>query len=261
MTLQLQASPHRGKRTDEKVELAVVVLDEAVFDLIQDGKSYFDPYRGFYQLDELDLTNFGLLNRLVGLQKFEKKGANAGGDGGAGFDMRVVKNYVAYWNPSVATDKRGRAKVQFKLPDNLTGWRVFALAVTPGDRLGLGDYKFQSSKPTELRPVMPNQLTQGDRFTAGFSLLNRADKARDLHGHDPGHRSDCGRQAVDEADRAPRALPARHGVAAARNARCRRHSPDGNRVRLDGSRRSPAYGAGASPSLTGHGRELRHDAR
>jgi len=180
VTLQLQASPHRGKRTDEKVELAVVVLDEAVFDLIQDGKSYFDPYRGFYQLDELDLTNFGLLNRLVGLQKFEKKGANAGGDGGAGFDMRVVKNYVAYWNPSVATDKRGRAKVQFKLPDNLTGWRVFALAVTPGDRLGLGDYKFQSSKPTELRPVMPNQVTQGDRFTAGFSLLNRADKARDL---------------------------------------------------------------------------------
>jgi len=28
--------------------------------------------------------------------------------------------------------------------------------------------------------VMPNQLTQGDRFTAGFSVLNRADKARDL---------------------------------------------------------------------------------
>jgi uncharacterized protein YfaS (alpha-2-macroglobulin family) len=180
VTLQLEAVPHQGKRTGEPVEFAIVVLDEAVFDLIQDGKSYFDPYRGFYQLDGLDLTNFGLLNRLVGLQKFEKKGANAGGDGGAGFDMRVVKNYVAYWNPSVTADKRGRAKVQFKLPDNLTGWRVFALAVTPGDRLGLGDYKFQSSKPTELRPVMPNQLTQGDRFTAGFSVLNRADKARDI---------------------------------------------------------------------------------
>jgi uncharacterized protein YfaS (alpha-2-macroglobulin family) len=180
VTLQLEASPHKGKRTREPVELAVAVLDEAVFDLIQDGQSYFDPYRGFYRLDSLDLTNFGLLNRLVGLQKFEKKGANAGGDGGAGFDMRVVKNYVAYWNPSVKADRRGRARVQFKLPDNLTGWRVFALAVTPGDRLGLGDYKFQSSKPTELRPVMPNQLTQGDRFTAGFSVLNRADKARDL---------------------------------------------------------------------------------
>lgn len=180
VTLRFEASPHRGKRTGEPVELAVVVLDEAVFDLIQDGKRYFDPYHGFYQPESLDLTNFGLLNRLVGLQKFEKKGANAGGDGGAGFDMRVVKNYVAYWNPSVRADRRGRASVQFKLPDNLTGWRVFALAVSPSDRLGLGDYKFQSSKPTELRPVMPNQLTQGDRFTAGFSVLNRADKARDL---------------------------------------------------------------------------------
>jgi uncharacterized protein YfaS (alpha-2-macroglobulin family) len=180
VTLRFEASPHRGKRSGEPVELAVVVLDEAVFDLIRDGKSYFDPYRGFYQLEDLDLTNFGLLNRLVGLQKFEKKGANAGGDGGAGFDMRVVKNYVAYWNPSVKADEHGRARVEFKLPDNLTGWRVFALAATPSDRLGLGDYKFQSSKPTELRPVMPNQLTEGDRFTAGFSVLNRADKARDL---------------------------------------------------------------------------------
>ncbi len=180
VTLHLDARPHHKQQTREPVEFAVIVLDEAVFDLIQEGKSYFDPYRGFYRLEDLDLTNFGLLNRLVGLQKFEKKGANAGGDGGAGFDLRVVKNYVAYWNPSVTADARGRASVQFKLPDNLTGWRVFALAVTRSDRLGLGDYKFQSSKPTELRPVMPNQLTQGDRFTAGFSVLNRSDKAREF---------------------------------------------------------------------------------
>jgi hypothetical protein len=70
--------------------------------------------------------------------------------------------------------------VSFALPDNLTGWRVFAIATTPGDRLGLGDYKFKSSKLTELRPVLPNQLTTGDRFTAGFSVLNRSDKTRTI---------------------------------------------------------------------------------
>ena len=181
VSLQLQAQPRRktGAR-GEPVEFAVAVLDESVFDLIQDGKKYFDPYQGFYQLDSLDVFNFGLLNRLVGLQKFEKKGANAGGDGGAGFDLRVVKNYVAYWNPSVKADAKGRAQVQFKLPDNLTGWRVFAVAVTPTDRLGLGDYKFLSTKLTEIQPVMPNQVTQGDRFTAGFNVLNRSNKARSL---------------------------------------------------------------------------------
>ena len=171
---------HAAPASKEPVEFAVVVLDEAVFDLIQDGKKYFDPYRGMYQLDNLDLVNYSLLTRLIGLQKFEKKGANSGGDGGAGFDMRNVSKYVAYWNPSVIADKNGRGAVSFELPDNLTGWRVFAIATTPGDRLGLGDYKFKSSKLTELRPVLPNQLSSGDRFTAGFSVLNRSEKTRTI---------------------------------------------------------------------------------
>ena len=178
--LKLAAAAHVAGAPKEPVEFAVVVLDEAVFDLIRDGKSYFDPYRGLNHLDDLDLANYSLLTRLIGLQKFEKKGANSGGDGGAGFDMRNVNEYVAYWNPSVTADKHGQAAVSFQLPDNLTGWRVFAIAVTPGDRSGLGDYEFKSTKLTELRPVLPNQLTSGDRFTAGFSVLNRSDQARTL---------------------------------------------------------------------------------
>jgi uncharacterized protein YfaS (alpha-2-macroglobulin family) len=177
--IKLEAEPHNPGRR-EPVEFAVAVLDEAVFDLIQDGRSYFDPYRGLYQFDNLDLVNYSLLSRLVGLQKFERKGANSGGDGGAGFDMRNVTQYVAYWNPSLIADERGHASFSFALPDNLTGWRVFAIAVTPEDRVGLGDYKFKSSKLTELRPVLPNQLTAGDRFKAGFSVLNRSDKSRTL---------------------------------------------------------------------------------
>lgn len=177
--LQLRAnSPH--EQLSEPIEFAVAVLDESVFDLIQAGTSYFDPYKGLYRLEGLDLANFGLISRLVGLQKFEKKGANAGGDGGAGFDIRSISKYVAYWNPSVKADREGRASLEFQLPDNLTGWRAFAVAVTPNDRLGLGDYKFASTKLTELRPVMPNQLTEGDEFAAGFSILNRAKNDRDV---------------------------------------------------------------------------------
>jgi alpha-2-macroglobulin len=178
VNIELAAQPYHAGSRREPVEFAVAVLDEAVFDLIQDGKSYFDPYQGLYRFDNLDLVNYTLLSRLVGLQKFEKKGANSGGDGGAGFDMRDITQYVAYWNPSIIADEHGHASFSFALPGNLTGWRVFAIAVTPGDRVGLGDYKFKSSKLTELRPVLPNQVTAGDRFTAGFSVLNRSDKAR-----------------------------------------------------------------------------------
>ena len=54
------------------------------------------------------------------------------------------------------------------------------MAATPGDRFGLGDAGFKVSKPTELRPVMPNQVSRGDAFEAGFSILNRTDSAREL---------------------------------------------------------------------------------
>lgn len=165
------------------MELAVAVLDESVFDLLQAGKDYFDPYKGFYYLDDLDMENFSLLMRLVGRQKFEKKGANAGGDGGSGLDMRSVFKFVSYWNPSIIPDKAGKARVQFKVPDNLTGWRILAMAVTPGDRMGLSDANFKVNRPLEIRPVMPNQVTEGDSFEAGFSVMNRTEETQEVTVH------------------------------------------------------------------------------
>ena len=179
VNLSLHAEPKfKGKK--EPIEFAVAVLDESVFDLITGGKAYFDPYEGFYKLDNLDLRNYSLLTRLVGRQKFEKKGANPGGDGGSDLAMRNLFKFVSYWNPSIKADESGDAKVGFEVPDNLTGWRILAMAVTPSDRMGLGDANFKVNRPTEVRPVMPNQVTEGDSFEAGFSVMNRTDAKRDL---------------------------------------------------------------------------------
>lgn len=175
----LHAEPLKpGKK--EPIELAVAVLDEAVFDLVTGGLSNFDPYNGFYTLEGLDLTNYSLLTRLIGRQKFEKKGANQGGDGGSDLAMRDLFKFVSYWNPSIKTDENGNANIEFEAPDNLTGWRILALAVTPTDRLGLGHANFKVNRPTEVRPVMPNQVTERDNFKAGFSVMNRTDKPRIL---------------------------------------------------------------------------------
>jgi uncharacterized protein YfaS (alpha-2-macroglobulin family) len=170
----------RDPVTDEPIELAVTVLDESVFDLLAQGRDYFDPYKGFYTVDGLDLANYSLLLRLVGRQKFEKKGASAGGGGGPDISLRSVFKFVSYWNPSIKTDAQGRAIIEFDVPDNLTGWRVLAMAATPGDRMGLGEGSFKVNRPTEIRPVMPNQVTAGDRFEAGFSVMNRTSQKRKL---------------------------------------------------------------------------------
>jgi uncharacterized protein YfaS (alpha-2-macroglobulin family) len=77
-------------------------------------------------------------------------------------------------------NENGEAEIKFQLPDNLTGWRVLALALTPSDRMGLGEASFKVNLDTEIRPVMPNQLTGGDYFLAGFNIMNRTDQARDI---------------------------------------------------------------------------------
>ncbi|MCB9979174.1 MAG: large extracellular alpha-helical protein [Rhodospirillales bacterium] len=178
--IALQATPRNAPETPQPMELAVAVLDESVFDLITGGRSAFDPYTGFNSLDGLDVQNYSLLTRLVGRQKFEKKGANPGGDGGTDIGMRNIFKFVSYWNPSLLTDSQGRAQIEFKVPDNLTGWHILALAVTPGDRMGLGEGTFKVNRPTELRPVMPNQVREGDVFQAGFSVMNRTDATRTI---------------------------------------------------------------------------------
>jgi uncharacterized protein YfaS (alpha-2-macroglobulin family) len=177
-TIDLHVTTRQGEVVP--VELAVAVLDEAVFDLIAGGRDYFDPYKGFYRLDALDLRNYNILTQLIGRQKFDKKGANPGGDGGLGPDVRSLFKFVSYWNPSLRPDDTGKASITFALPDNLTGWRVLAMAVTPDDRMGLGEGHFRANKPTEIRPALPNQISAGDQFDASFTILNRTDAPRVL---------------------------------------------------------------------------------
>lgn len=178
--LELTAAPRHVDGVKEPIELAVVVIDDAVFDLIQGGRNYYDPYKGFYKDQGLEVQNYSLLNALIGRMKFEKKGANPGGDGGMDLSLRNVFKFVSYWNPSLRVDANGKANVEFEAPDNLTGWRVLVMAMSPTDRMGLGESTFKVNRETETRPVMPNQIAEGDKFMAGFSVTNRTDKQRDI---------------------------------------------------------------------------------
>lgn len=180
--LDLRVKPRNpaAGEASQPIELAVAVLDEAVFDLLLKGRKAYDPYEGLYSLDELDLSNYNLLMQLVGREKLAIKGANAGGSGGPDLSMRSLFKFVSYWNPSLLPDADGKASVEFEVPDNLTGWRVLAMAVTPEDRMGLGEAVFKVNQSTEIRPALPNQVLENDRFDAGFTLMNRTETPRTL---------------------------------------------------------------------------------
>ena len=53
--------------------------------------------------------------------------------------LRVNFNALAVFAPSVRTDANGHAEVQVQLPDNLTRYRVMAVAVAGGKQFGMGE--------------------------------------------------------------------------------------------------------------------------
>ncbi|MDD2840510.1 MAG: alpha-2-macroglobulin family protein, partial [Rickettsiales bacterium] len=186
-TVKVKITSKNKLRNDEKTEVAVIVLDEGIFDMIQDKEKYFDIYKGFYDLENLDLENFNLLLKLIGRQNIEKKGSNPGGDGAlykmstlelddnSAFTRKNFKN-VAYWNPSIILDKNGKTDFEFKLPDNLTSWKILVVANTKTDLMGLGNKTITSSLPLQLNVNMPNQVSENDEFSAGFTVINKVDK-------------------------------------------------------------------------------------
>jgi alpha-2-macroglobulin len=180
--LQFEAHPRNLSPGEPipPIELAVAVLDESVFDLLRQKRGAFDPYEGFYKLEDLDLVNYNLIMQLVGREKLEKKGGFPPAAAGFDLGMRSVFKFVSYWNPSIRVSEEGTASVEFQLPDNLTGWRVLAMAVSPDDRMGLGESAFKVNQLTEIRPVLPNQVLDGDSFSAGFSVMNRTGESRNI---------------------------------------------------------------------------------
>ncbi len=104
-----------------------------------------------------------------------QKGWGYGGglsDGAANTRTRTDFRALAYYNGSVVTDASGKAQVKFKLPDDLTTWRVMAVATDGNLNFGNGDTTFVTSKPLVSNPILPQFARPGDRFQVGVSVAN-----------------------------------------------------------------------------------------
>jgi hypothetical protein len=100
-----------------------------------------------------------------------------GGGGAAGADvLRSRFQTTAFFLGSVVTDAQGNAVATAKLPDNLTTFRVMAVAVTATDRYGKGESSLLVTRPLLARQALPRFLRPGDQFTAG-AVINRRDGA------------------------------------------------------------------------------------
>jgi len=102
--------------------------------------------------------------------------------GGGGFSADIVDKLrrrfkaVAYFNPKVRTDAQGQAQVSFTLPDNITRYRVFAVALDRTSRFASVERHLIATKDFYLEPGLPGFFTLGDRFTFQVSATNATTK-------------------------------------------------------------------------------------
>ncbi|MEZ4475094.1 MAG: alpha-2-macroglobulin family protein [bacterium] len=74
---------------------------------------------------------------------------------------------------TAVTGPDGRTAVTGRLPDNLTTFKLMAVAMDADDRAGSGESKVLVTKPLLARPALPRAVRAGDRFAAGVVVHAR----------------------------------------------------------------------------------------
>ncbi len=102
------------------------------------------------------------------------------GDSNKPMQVRTDFSALALFSPKVKTDGQGRATVPIKLPDNLTRYRVMAVAATRDRDFGANESTITAKLPVMLRPSAPRFLNFGDRFELPVVVQNQTDQPIDV---------------------------------------------------------------------------------
>ncbi|MFO0918524.1 MAG: MG2 domain-containing protein [Planctomycetaceae bacterium] len=89
----------------------------------------------------------------------------AGGEEGIPLQQPTIRSNfadTAFWSANLITDADGYASVDFKMPENLTGWKVKARAMRPGTRVGEGAVEITTKKKSADSPRLPRFFVEDE---------------------------------------------------------------------------------------------------
>ncbi len=175
VSLSLQTSV-QGKAAPAYV--TVMAVDEGVLSLT--GYKRPDLMDVFYAPQPLSVSTADNRVFIIGQRNFGEKGENRGGGGGVsdklgGADLRSRFEFTPYFQAFVRTDSKGRGKIKFTLPDNLTTFRVMAVSATVRE-FGGAETALKVSQPLMVTPKMPRFARVGDSFQCGAVVYNYEDE-------------------------------------------------------------------------------------
>ena len=214
--IDVDVTQYTDKKPVDKVEVCLIVVDESILSLtdykLTSPLDLFYPDRSA-NIQQYHGRNRCLLFSMQNIEEFKKalrekkaqfteggveslrcmskrcccccSASAACGNGGHSeleqtISVRSNFNPLACWAPSSTTNSSGHVSFEFKLPDNLTRYRVWAVAANE-KQYGLGEMLFTVQLPVMIRPSPPRFFNYGDTAHLSVILQNQTDQSFVLH--------------------------------------------------------------------------------
>lgn len=167
--LVLKLSDDRGRPLAGEVTLWLA--DEAVLALANEGP--LNPLKAFVLPNSRSMSIRDTRNELIGRLQEEDEpagdGAEEEGEGRLSGRRRVRKNFksVPYYAATLEVGPSGRLVVPVKMSDDLTNFKISAVAASGMNRFGCRRSLIHVRLPLLVQPQLPRFVRQGDRFWAG----------------------------------------------------------------------------------------------
>ncbi len=90
-------------------------------------------------------------------------------------ELRTDFRNTIYWNPSIKTDKNGKAKFSFYNSDAVTQFRITAEGFGQSGSIGRVEYKYFAQLPFQMTIKVPSRVLSGDELRLPLVLTNNTD--------------------------------------------------------------------------------------
>ncbi len=150
-------------------EITLWLVDEAVLSLAKEAT--LDPLSEMIRRNSRTLTIRDSRNLVVGrvTELEEDPGGDGGDDESQGGKRLVRKEFktVPYYAATLIVPPSGKLVVPIQLSDDLTNFRVRAVAVSGATRFGLKQSTLRVRLPVLVQPQLPRLVRTGDAFWPG----------------------------------------------------------------------------------------------
>lgn len=152
-------------------EVTLWLVDEAVLSLAKEGP--LDPLTGLVKRNQRSVSIRDTRNLVLGrVAELEEEPGGDGGDeeeAAKSGKRQVRKDFktVPFYQATLTVPASGKLVVPVQLSDDLTTFRVRAVAVSGGMRFGFKQSSLKVRLPVLVQPQLPRFVRMGDRFWPG----------------------------------------------------------------------------------------------